>query len=112
MSSRFPRPEEGRPGGADPAGRRWAADGAAQGHPHEAAGGAAERAGLRHQGSEDSGPLRPQVGGAQSSLMVLVSSLILCLSTQRLSHLYSFFFFFLKGQQQGHDYRGPSRKAQ
>ena len=100
MSSRFPRPEEGRPGGADPAGWRWAADRAAQGHPREAAGGAAERAGLGHQGSEDSGPLGPQVGAAQSSLMVFVSSLVLCLCTQRLSHSYSF-FFSSKGSSKG-----------
>lgn len=96
MSSHFPRPEEERPGGADPAGWRWAADGTAEGHPCEAAGGAAECAGLRHQGSEDSGPLGSQVRSAPSSLKLVISSRSLSLHAY-LSHAYS--FFFLKGKQ-------------
>lgn len=44
----FPRPQEEWPGGANPAGWHRAADRAAEGHPSEAAGSAAERAGLGH----------------------------------------------------------------
>ena len=95
MSSHFPRPEEERPGGADPAGWRWAADGTAEGDPCEAAGGAAECAGLRHQGSEDSGPLGSQVRTAQSSLKLVISSLVLCLCT----HVYPIHILFFSPRE-------------
>lgn len=56
---------------------------------------------LRHQGSEDSGPLRPQVLEPHSQPDgVQLPSRSVSLHTH-LSHSYSFFFFSSKGSSKG-----------